>query len=199
MRKRNRAKSRRPEKREKIDWNEAFVYYCTSKEDMTLPSYNDVALKFGVATQTVDRVGKRDEWVKKRADAGKRLLEEFENNREELAKELNQRQFKNLEEMETVLMQNIKDMRKSQLTLLRPNMTIEEKIVALKHLKDQPFAIEKLSNAIKNINNLQRIILGLATEISKQDINQKTEVVTLSPKDIEEMDAFNKKNAPVKS
>lgn len=192
---RKREKSKRPETREKIDWNEAFVYYCTAKDDMTLPSYNDVAIKYGVATQTVDRVGKRNKWVQRRGEAGKKAVEEFETQKAEKAKELNKKQFQNLAELEAVIMQTVKEMRKSQLTFLKPDSTIDQKMMALKFLKNQAFDLEKLSNAIKNVNNLQRIILGMATEISKQDINQKVEQVALTEDKIKEMDEFNAKNS----
>lgn len=192
---RKREKSKRPETREKIDWNEAFVYYCTAKDDMTLPSYNDVAINYGVATQTVDRVGKRNKWVQRRGEAGKKAVEEFETQKAEKAKELNKKQFQNLAELEAVIMQTVKEMRKSQLTFLKPDSTIDQKMMALKFLKNQAFDLEKLSNAIKNVNNLQRIILGMATEISKQDINQKVEQVALTEDKIKEMDEFNAKNS----
>lgn len=193
--KRKRYKSKRPETREKIDWNEAFTFYCTAKDDLTLPSYNDVALKYGVATQTVDRIGKRNKWVQRRGEAGKKAVEEFETQKAEKAKELNKKQFQNLAELEAVIMQTVKEMRKSQLTFLKPDSTIDQKMMALKFLKNQAFDLEKLSNAIKNVNNLQRIILGMATEISKQDINQKVEQVALTEDKIKEMDEFNAKNS----
>lgn len=194
MKRRNKAKGERPDKRKKVDWNDAFLYYCTAKDDLSLPSYNDVALKYGVAKHTVERVGKRNKWVERRQDVGKKAIEEFEAQKEEKARELNQRQFKNLTEMEQVIMQTVKEMRKSQLTFLSGDAPIEEKLKALKFLKNQAFDLEKLSNAIKNVNNLQRIILGMATEISKQDINQTTKEVALTPEELKEMDEFNKKN-----
>ena len=51
--------------RKKINWTEAFKYYCTSVNGR-YPSYSDVASKYKVNKNTVWKVAQKEEWIKHR-------------------------------------------------------------------------------------------------------------------------------------
>lgn len=179
--------------RDHIDWNAAFIYYCTAEADHRMRSLHDVAVYFKINEKNVEKVSRRSEWVKRRKQAGERALAAFEDEKVELAKKLNQRQFENLNRLEENILQVMDNMQKARDTYKNAT-TIEEKLTAAKLLTQEPYDFEKLSNALKNVHNMQRVILGMPTDYTKQKIDTRTATIALTPEQAKEMDDFIQTN-----
>jgi len=56
--------------RNKPNWNEAFVSYCTPTLGGRNKSYGDIAIEFDTCVRTVERVGSRERWFERRCEVG---------------------------------------------------------------------------------------------------------------------------------
>lgn len=56
--------------RTKVDWNDAFVSYCTPTLDGQYKSYADIAYEYSVSLRAVERWGSRDMWYERRCEVG---------------------------------------------------------------------------------------------------------------------------------
>lgn len=194
MDKKNRVMSQHPDQDRRIDWKEAFKYYCSSMVDGTIATYNDVAVKFGVSERTVEKIGKRNDWVKKRERAGEKALAAFIKNKEKIAEKMCHKQFSELTELEDVAITYIRSLKQAQIDFVQAKDT-GAKMLALKLMANIAFNLEKSANTIKIAQQLKRVLMGLPTEISKADINSKITEATLTSDDVAKMDQFLATNA----
>lgn len=184
-------------RKQKIDWNQAFIFYCTLDENNHLRSLNDVSKEFHVHQRNVEKISQRNNWVENRRKAGEKAVAAFEEQKIELAKKINLRQFENLSKVESNILQVITNMQKAR-NDFKNAKTIEEKIAAAKLLTQEPYDLEKLSNALKNVHNMQRVILGLPTDYTKQKIDSHTTTTALTADQAKEMDEFIEANSSKK-
>jgi hypothetical protein len=155
-----------------------------------------VAKKFGVSEQSVYRWGTSNDWVKRRADLGKKATEEFFKDREKLMVETNKKQFDELSEIEGGVLTAIKMLTENQNLILHDEtLDSDQKYKLMKQLRMQALDLKSLAEALRIAQNQKRIILGMPTEISKADITQTNKNVTLSPEKAKAMTEFIKKNS----
>jgi hypothetical protein len=185
-------RSKNPTKRGRVDWNEAFRWYCTKKEDGFMPSLRDVAIQFGVNIKTVEVHAVKDEWVINRQKAG----EKFQEKMKDIAIHYQFQQYEDLTLLEDLTNDAIQIFKDAMNSYRKANST-EEKILALKLIKNITNDILNLSNSLKITQNQKRVLLGMATEISKQDINQTNKNVMLSKEQVKEIDTFIEQNTHV--
>lgn len=56
--------------RTKVNWNDAFISYCTPTLDGQNKSYADIAYEYDVSLRAVERFGSKDTWVERRCEVG---------------------------------------------------------------------------------------------------------------------------------
>lgn len=192
-------RSLQPKSRKVFDHHRAFIYFCTPDIYGRLPALSDVARAFGVASRTVEKYSTRNGWIKKREEQGKKTVDNFFINRDEKIQELDMIQYRQISLLEETIINVIARMNEAQRAFSDPKKTTEERIIALKQLKNEAFDLEKLTNALKTAHNQKRIMLGMPTEISKADVTTTEKNVKLSEDKIKEIDEFIAKNARPKS
>lgn len=187
-------KSLLPKNRKTFDHHRAFVYFCTPDIYGRLPALSDVARAFGISSRTVEKYSSRNQWIKRRDEQGKKTVENFFSNRDEKIQELDMIQFRQISLLEETIINVIARMNDAQKAFSDPKKTTEQKLIALKQLKNEAFDLEKLTNALKTAHNQKRIMLGMPTEISKADVTTTEKSVKLSEEKIKEIDEFISKN-----
>lgn len=180
--------------RTKINWQKIFIYYCTSDEFGRLPSYADVAEKFKINLNWIERVGKRENWVQRRYEAGKKAQEAAFENRDELIKVTEQKHYEDLKTLETAIILTIKDSLAAQVVCRDPNANQELKKDAYRLLKNSAYDLEKLSTALTNVQKAMRLTLGVPTEVTKGTLDAKITSPALSEEEVKLMDSFLNKN-----
>jgi len=168
-----------------IDYNAAFIFYCTPDEEGRLPGYREVARHFSVARQTIERMGVKHKWAERRQKMGKEQIEKAQKTVLEQIEEANKRHLDNYIEMEKLAMKDLKDQ----------GNVFDGKGSKIKKRKYSPWALSETSTVAKRAMNGQRIVLGLPTEVSKADVTSTQRTMTLPPDQVEEMDNYLKNNA----
>lgn len=176
-----------------IDWNQAFIDYCTLDfATMSLPSYQDIADKYGVSKRMVEKIGKRNDWAKVRQELGKKKVEEYKANLSELQDEANWRHGETWRLLQKSIRIEISELVETQMRI-RANAAnaSKEDIKRLNYLSSK---LEELSKALKEAVNGERVTLMLYTDVSKQDGSTQLSFDKLDKSEIEAMDAFMAKN-----
>lgn len=152
-----------------IDWVAAKQYYLESFSR----TYANVASKFDVSAQQVEKHGSEESWVKSRKGLGERALEEFESNKVAEIAQSNNRHL--------AVFRSLLDKAEERLAV-----SDDLKVSQLKNLAD---TIEKAVHG-------ERLILGLPTTVSKSEIMGKlTTDLKLSSEQLSNMDKFFKDEA----
>lgn len=191
----NENRNKHKDKPRKFDIKSAFIYYCIPHPNGSLKSYKDVAKEFYVSITTVEKWGSRGNWVEKRLQRGEKQVQKFFDERDKIAKETDQKQFRNLNVLERGIMNAIQMLLETQQQVISDGtLSIDDKMKLMKHLKMQSLDLRNLSDSLKTAQNQKRIILGMPTEISKADIKNLNLDASLSDEEIAEMDEFVRKN-----
>lgn len=199
----------------KIDWNKAFIYYCTPiKETGRLRGYRDVAEKFNVSRGAVEVVGLKHNWTEQRQEFGKMKLEAWQEEREKVVKETEREQFETWNEAVRLMQKQVKQLSRRQgqteaveeiLDDLFDELAgaknkaeraeIKKKIANVMNRKIYAKELRESMEALKTSINGLRITLGMPTEISKADVTNFNKEIPLSDEDLEKMDRdFEKAN-----
>lgn len=199
----------------KIDWNEAFIFYCTPDEETgRLPSYAKVSEKFNVSLRNVEKMGEKYKWVERRHEIGKMKLDAWKEEREKVIKEAEREQFEIWNEAVDLMKKQVKQLIRRQ----GQNEEIEEilddlfdelagaqkkseraeikkKITNVMNRKIYAKELRESMEALKTSMNGLRITLGMPTEISKADVTNYNKEIPLSDEELENMDRdFEKAN-----
>lgn len=199
----------------KIEWNEAFIFYCTPDQKTgRLQTYSTVAQKFGVATRSVEVMGEKHDWVDRRQELGRMKVEAWQEEREKIVKKTEQEQFATWNEAVQLMQKQVKQLSKKQnqvdaveeiLDDLFDQLATTTKKTERKEIKRQianvmgrkvyAKELRESMEALKTSMNGLRITLGMPTEISKADVTNFNKEIPLSDEDLEKMDHdFDKAN-----
>lgn len=74
--------------RKHIDWNTAFISYCTPFSTGKYKSYTDIAKELGVTVRTVERQGSIERWVQRRCEVGISKTSKYLRKHEEVSIEI---------------------------------------------------------------------------------------------------------------
>ncbi len=173
-----------PRHGKKINYDQAFLLYCTPKDDGRLRSVADVAEAIGSSTGWLERVAAKHEWVKRRDDIREKRQRVAELSLIEQVDTVNKDQFEKWDKVEKFAMSLFDE----QIGLF--NGEIQE----TKAKKRSLYAVEVATNTLKEASKMKRVILLLPTEVSKADVTNLNKNVELPKDQIDEMDAFVKKN-----
>ena len=199
----------------KIDWNDAFIYYCTPrKETGRLPSYREVAERFEITERQVEAMGAKCEWVDRRENFGRMKLEAWQEEREKVIKKTEQDQFSTWNEAVALMQKQVKQLSRrqgqteaveeildglfDQLAIAKSKAEraeIQKKISNMMNRKIYAKELRESMEALKTSINGLRITLGMPTEISKADVTNFNKEIPLSSEELEKMDLdFEKAN-----
>lgn len=168
----------------------AFNYYCTPHElTGKYPSYEMVAEKFKCTERAIEKIGRAENWVFRRAELGKKLAEAFLENREELVKKVNQEGYEIWEKF-------------LKAVTFELNLTIENQkefaekrqvegvdaVIRRRVNKTYSDDFKNFAVALKEGINGQRVILGLPTEVSKGEVTTINKNGVLTNEDLEKID-----------
>lgn len=149
----------------KIDYEEAFIYYCTPDEDGRLKSYADVARHFNISERIIEKWGSRKSWVKRRESIGKRKVSQWTEEQAKLATEINQHLFEKWRKMLTLLGFELDDIDISQML----TYGTDGKKSDIRRAKARDY--KEFSEALKNTTDKLRILTGQTTDYTKSDID----------------------------
>jgi len=192
----------------KIDWNRAFIFYCTADERTgRMPTYKDVAERFGVTERQVELIGSKYEWVDKRERFGKKSLERWKEERGKVIEKLEQNQFETWNEAVDIMQRQLNQVKRKQEDAEAVEELLEDlfdELAMAKNKTERKEIKRKISNvmgrkvygkelretmeALKTSVNELRIKLGMPTEITKGEMTNFNKDLSLSDEDLEKMD-----------
>ncbi len=163
----------------KIDWNEAFIFYCEPWESGKMKSLMDVKKKYELHYRTVQERSKKDKWIEKRTEMSKKALKAWEDSQEDLIKKTAKKQFHTWSRADKILNRQLDLLEKEQESGGKEGK--KKKIYATE-------LVETLRSA-EIVTKQTRIILGMPTEISKAEVkNTNFDGDKLTEDEIKEMD-----------
>jgi|GEM_PF-3839692 len=175
----------RPKGRRGIfNYHQAFIDFCTPKEDppYNYPSYPDIAEKYGVSVTTIEKYARRYLWVKNREKLGQEKKTAFIEDNIEMAKKEDTQQFIKLAKAEQLITKKI-------------SQYIEEQDAVGLDRKLKSRDIKNMAEALVTVQKAKRVILKLATDVTKAEVVNRNLNTNISRDKIKEMDTFLKENA----
>ncbi|QQG44418.1 MAG: hypothetical protein HYW86_00680 [Candidatus Roizmanbacteria bacterium] len=157
-----------------INWESALEFYLTPDPEGRIPSYQDVADKFGVSKSEVGLRAKNENWLQRRRNLYDLAEETFVENRVEL---INQTIARHIKTWRT-----IQDLASNLLNKLDQSFT--ENGYRSWDVKELTFLAGILKTAIEG----ERTALGLPNTVSSANIQVPKQEVTLPPELIQEID-----------
>lgn len=210
-----------------IAWDEAFRFFCTAV-DGKYPTLVDVAKKYDVGIDTVNKKSADEKWLDKRKDMAGKSEEAFIKDREVQIKDANARHLKRWRKAQQLadslfkmFKTRVDKYREAQAEIARllimrkssadtvpdkgtantpPLKEIEKLIQNLKEVKlPSEHRLLSIVNVLKTSVEGERIVLGLPIIVSKTDVTSDGERVVLPPELIAEIDDLARKNEPPQS
>lgn len=157
-----------------VNWESALEFYLTPDSEGRIPSYQDVADKFGVSKSEVGLRAKNENWLQRRRNLYDLAEEAFVENRVELIK---QTVNKHIETW-----RGIQDLASSLLDKL--NQSLETNEYKTWHVKELAILAGILKTAIEG----ERTALGLPNTVNSTNIQVAKQEVILPPELIQEID-----------
>lgn len=193
----------------KIDWNKAFIFYCTADERTgRMPTYRDVAENFAITERQVELIGSKYKWVDKRERFGKKSLERWKEERGKLIEKLEQAQFETWNDAVEIMQKQLTHVKNKQADAeaveellddlfdelsMAKNKTerkeIKRKIANVMGRKVYGKELRETMEALRTSINGLRITLGMPTEITKGEMTNYNKDASLSEEDLEKMDS----------
>lgn len=193
----------------RIDWNKAFIFYCTPDERSgKLRSYRETAETFGISESAVEMMGSKHEWGRKREEMGKKRLEIWQEEKEKAIKKVEQSQFSIWQDAVDIMQRQIGHVKRKQADAEAVEEVLEDlfdELAMAKNKTERKEIKRKIANvmgrkvygkelretmeALKTSINGLRITLGMPTEISKADVTNYNKEVPLSEEDLNKMDS----------
>lgn len=157
-----------------INWESALEFYLTPDPEGRIPSYQDVADKFGVSKSEVGLRAKNENWLQRRRNLYDLAEETFVENRVELINQTVTRHIKTW--------RRIQDLASHLLDKL--NQSLEANEYKAWHVKDLAILAGILKTAIEG----ERTALGLPNTVNSANIQVAKQEVILPPELIQEID-----------
>lgn len=159
-------KPRTSTQKTKIDWFEARKAYLS---DGTL-SYRDIAKKFGVSLNTIEKRAKSEGWVELRQELGEKAFNELTERLVNVKTSANDRHLKHYQNLQALANRSIKEMDEGSILFDRKGNPLYERkedgTVKIFRRPINPFELEKLAKALKTAIDGERVVLGLPTSVS---------------------------------
>lgn len=186
-----------------IDWYGAFLFYCSPNADGSKKTQREVAEKFGVVENTVQKVAKRRKWEQRRDEVGKTAVELFEERKPDM--------IANSAAEDVSTFNDVIETAKKLLSIYKKRIDLHNRVVNgnVEGLKKDdidrgksipsPYWLSSIHDTLKSAIFGRRIIFGLPTEITKGEIAQTVNDMRLSQEEIAEMDDLFKKQLDGKS
>lgn len=184
----------------KLNKHAAFLAYCTPDDNGIYPCYVDVAKQFGVSEKWIEVIGTKYKWVLNRDIKQREEVERAFKDRAELITITEKKHYKQLEVMESVIMDSISDSIAAQKVVNEPEKKNDsdykkkKRKAAFKRLRNSAYDLDKLSTALTNIQMAKRVTLGIPTQVTKGSLDHNVRGAALSDEQIAAMDAFLEKN-----
>jgi len=172
-----------------------------------MPTYKDVAERFGVTERQVELIGSKYEWVDKRERFGKKSLERWKEERGKVIEKLEQNQFETWNEAVDIMQRQLNQVKRKQEDAEAVEELLEDlfdELAMAKNKTERKEIKRKISNvmgrkvygkelretmeALKTSVNGLRITLGMPTEITKGEMTNFNKDLSLSDEDLEKMD-----------
>jgi hypothetical protein len=157
-----------------INWEAALEFYLTPDSEGDIPSYQDVANKFGVSKKEVGLRAKRESWLQRRQNVYDLAESAFAENKVELIKQTIQRHIE--------LWQRVQGQIDKLLDLLEK--TISENGLDRSNLRNLLLIAKTLKIAIDG----ERLSLGLPNTVSSSNIQIEKDKICLTPESVAEID-----------
>jgi hypothetical protein len=161
-----------------INWELALEFYLTPNEEGKIPSYQDVADKFGVSKKEVGLRAKRENWLQRRQNVYDLSGDQYVEKRIELVEETTKQHIEMWREARRIICERLKLLDEE---MGKPDST-RELLSLIKALK---IAIEG-----------ERTSLGLPNSIPYSKQPEVEGPFTLPPELIQEIDSLFMKNNP---
>lgn len=159
-----------------INWELALEFYLTPSLEGKLPSYQDVADKFGVSKKEVGLKAKKENWLQRRQNVYDQAEETYTDNRVQLIKQTVQKHIKS---WQTV--QSIADSSLDQ---------IEEEMNCGEFKSSQINRLVKLTRVFKVAIEGERTALGLPNSIKYAATQNTTGEIILPIELVQEIDCL---------
>lgn len=157
-----------------INWEQALEFYLTPDSEGKIPSYQDVADKFGVSKKEVGLRAKRENWLQRRQNVYDTAEETYAENRVELIKQTVDKHIKTW--------RGIQDIAGNLLDKLDNDLSESE------NRPSQFSLLASLTNILKTAIEGERTALGLPNTINPSGVKISSQEVVLPPELIQEID-----------
>ena len=166
-----------------FNYHQAFIDFCTPKEDppYNYPSYPDIAEKYGVSLFTIEKYARRYKWVKTREKLGQEKKAVFIEDSLEMAKREDSEQFSKLSTAEQLILKKVLQYAQEQDT-----DGLDRKLRSID--------IKNITDALVTVQKAKRVILKLATDVTKAEVTNRNLNTDVAQDKIKEMDEFLKEN-----
>lgn len=179
----NITKPRKKRGKQKVNTLILFNYFCTPKDNLNLPTYQDVADHFNMDRNIVEQLGVRNNWVNDRKMIYRKATEK---NATELFKssdnvKIRMQDFwtRSLDLLETQL---------AEITKLQALAIAEPKPEKRRKLLLKAYEIKYTMEAFQIVNSMMRLWAGMATDVTRQEQIQKN--IELSSDDLDKVDKY---------
>jgi len=157
-----------------INWEAALEFYLTPDSEGRIPSYQDVANKFGVSKNEVGKRAKKENWLHRRRNLYDLAEETYTDNRIEL---INQTVRKHITAWQDI--QNLSDVFLDQ---------IDKDLTEGKFKWSLVSRLAAITRILKIAIEGERTALGLPNSVNPSSVQLSREEVTLSPEMVAEID-----------
>lgn len=157
-----------------INWEQALEFYLTPDSEGRIPSYQDVADKFGVSKKEVGLRAKRENWLQRRQNVYDTAEETYSDNRVELIKQTVDKHIKTW--------RGIQDIASDLLNKLNNDLSKND------YKPSQFRLLASITNILKTAIEGERTALGLPNTVNSANIQVANPEVSLPPELIQEID-----------
>lgn len=182
-----------------VDEAAAFLFYCTNKDGGRQRSIADVAKKFGVSCNTMEKMAKKHEWVVKRKKAGEALVVEIVRTMGEIVKEKNTEHLTQFQELAAFGKEILEGQARLYRDLIKngyPEDVPKSKKGKASRRKPAFSAFTANIGAQMLVDGIkgQRVALGLPTDVTKSMAFNMNLNETLPNDELERMQGFLDRN-----
>ena len=171
-------------KRGWFNHKQAFIDFCTPSETppYDLPKLGDIAKKYQMSYKQVEYIAGKYKWSKKREALGERVENAFLEDNVEMAKKEDSAQFSKLSKLEDLIVKKALQYAEEQNT-----EGLDRKLRSID--------IKNITDALVTVQKAKRVILKLATDVTKAEVTNRNLNTEVAQDKLKEMDEFLKENA----
>lgn len=146
----------------KIDWNEALQYYLADGS----VSYADIARKFGVSKNTVEKRGTKEKWVKLRQESSEKTFNTFQQKLLDQKTQSQSRHLQAFQNAQAVANKIIYELSESNYWKDKKGNLILNNDGKPIPIAVDPLDLQRAVTALKDSIMGERVVLGLPTNVS---------------------------------